>query len=143
VIATPARRRIVLLDDDARFRSALLGFLTEDSRVEVVASVGTVDSAVGAVTTLHPDVAIVDVQLGDGHGADATRMLRAACPDLRVFALSTFTDAGHRQEMHDAGAERYFVKGQMEADVLQALVAELDGAPGPDEGGGQESSGTV
>lgn len=124
---TSQRLRVLLLDDDARFRLLLENLLTDDRRIEVVASVGDVNAAVGAAVATRPDVAVVDVQLPVGDGPLATRRLRAACPWLDVFGLSTFADAASAEAMLAAGAERYFVKGRSEVDVLDALLDRLGG----------------
>lgn len=123
------RRRVLLLDDDARFRDGLSALLADDQRIDVVAAVGDPDAAVAAALADRPDVAVVDVRLLQGDGAAATRRLRAACPGLRVFGLSLFSDASARADMLAAGAERYFVKGGAEPEVLQALVEGLEDHP--------------
>jgi DNA-binding NarL/FixJ family response regulator len=122
VTVASERLRVLLLDDDARFRVLLEDLLGDDRRIEVVASVGDVDAAVGAAVAMRPDVAVVDVRLPEGDGPLATRRLRAACPWLRVFGLSTFSDAANVDAMRAAGAERYLVKGRSEDDVLEALL---------------------
>jgi len=115
------RLRVLVLDDDDRFRGAFVDLLSDDSRIDVIAAVGDADAALAAVARRCPDVAVVDVRMPGTNGVEATRLLRAVCPGMRVFGLSLYSDASHREAMQDAGAERYFVKGRTELDVVDAI----------------------
>jgi len=125
------RLKVLVLDDDDRFRGAFVDLLTDDGRIDVVAAVGDADAALAAVARRCPDVAVVDVRMPGTDGVEATRLLRAVCPGMRVFGLSLYSDASHREAMHDAGAERYFVKGRAEIDVVDAILEPPPGLSAP------------
>ena len=57
-----------------------------------------------------PDVAVVDVRMPGG-GAGATRGIKLRSPHTGVIAFSAHDDPLTRQEMLDAGADGYLVKG--------------------------------
>src|SRR5438094_3384770 len=84
---TEADLRVVVVDDHATFTSLLaLGLRNEDGLACVGTSTSIADG-MRLVTEVHPDVVVMDVELGDGDGLDATAELVRRDPDLRVVVL--------------------------------------------------------
>lgn len=127
-MTTPSRRRVLVVDDDKRFRAALVDLLTDVSGIEVVAAVGNAAEAIAVVQSRQVDVAVVDVQMPGRGGADVTRELIAAVPGIRVLALSAGGDPAARAHMSAAGAERFLVKG--DGGLVDALLATHEPASG-------------
>ena len=118
---TEADLRVVVVDDHATFTSLLaLGLRHEDG----LACVGTSTSAADGmrlVDEVRPDVVVMDVELGDGDGLDATAELVRRAPDLRVVVLTARTDTALMQRAADAGACCLLPKNGSLIEVLQAL----------------------
>lgn len=114
--------RVLLVDDDDRFRRALEDLLADVEGLVVVGSVGDAGAAIEVATARAPDVAVVDVQMEGVGGAQLTRRLLSLAPRLRVLALSAAGDAASRASMQDAGAALYLVKPPQLHDLLAALT---------------------
>src|SRR5262249_8185780 len=96
------------------------------SDVEVVAAVGDGARAVEAVRGAGADVVLMDYRLPGLDGVEATRALRAACPDVSVVCLTASANLRERGALLQAGAARCLTKDQ----ALEAIVAAIHEAVG-------------
>jgi two-component system, NarL family, nitrate/nitrite response regulator NarL len=80
--------RCLIVDDSEEFLASASRLL-EAQGLEVVGAVSSGAEAVSLATELRPEVALVDVQLGDEDGFEVTRRLAAAAPSTRVVLIST------------------------------------------------------
>lgn len=85
--------RCLIVDDSGCFRAAASGLLARDG-VTVVGVASTGAEAQRKYRELRPDIALVDVDLGDENGVDVARKLarRAAGAGARVVLMSAHTD---------------------------------------------------
>jgi DNA-binding NarL/FixJ family response regulator len=122
-------RAIVVDDDD--FTRTLVASLVESLGYEVVACSGAVTAAMSAAQAARPDVAVLDLDLGEGPtGIDLAHGLRRLDPRMAVVMLTSYGDPtwmGLRRDV--PGGTRYVVKGQMNdtrilADALAEAVAD-------------------
>jgi CheY-like chemotaxis protein len=82
------RVRCLIVDDSQDFLASASRLL-EAQGLEVVAAASSGAEAVQLAAELRPDVALVDVQLGDEDGFEVTRRLAAAAPSTRLVLIST------------------------------------------------------
>jgi CheY-like chemotaxis protein len=118
---------VLVADDEPMVREALADMLNDHPRVHVVAVAGDVAEAVRRARELRPDVAIVDVRMPGGGGAEAARGIRRHSPATRILAFSALDDGAVGGEMRAAGAEDYIVKGAGARRILARVLAEEDG----------------
>jgi len=124
---TDADLRVVVVDDHATFTSLLeLGLRSEDG-LTCVGTSTTISGGLALVDEVLPDVVVMDVQLGDGDGLDATAELVRRHPDLRVVVLTARTDTALMQRAGDAGACCLLPKNGSLIEVLQALRTSRQG----------------
>ena len=128
--------RVFLVDDHEVVRRGVAEVLEDDPGLVVVGEAGTVAEALARIPAVRPDVAVVDMRLPDGDGADVVRQLRARLPDVRFLVLSSYTDDEAIAAAFAAGAAGYLVKQVRGADLVAAVrtVAAggtLAGGPGP------------
>jgi DNA-binding NarL/FixJ family response regulator len=128
--------RVFLVDDHEVVRRGVAEVLEDDPGLVVVGEAGTVAEALARIPAVRPDVAVVDMRLPDGDGADVVRQLRARLPDVRFLVLSSYTDDEAIAAAFAAGAAGYLVKQVRGADLVSAVrtVAAggtLAGGPGP------------
>jgi CheY-like chemotaxis protein len=109
---------VIVADDAAPVRAAIIELIEADQRFCVVAQAEGADGAVAAASTHRPDLAVLDVHMPGG-GPDAAARIRHASPSTIVVACSAYDDPFSRSQMHNAGAAAYAVKGR---DVLLEVV---------------------
>ncbi len=84
--------RILIVDDSAAMRDALASLLDAAKGFEVVGFAGDGLEAVERAGELLPDVVIMDAQMPNMDGAEATRQVKLTLPGVGVLSLSVFTD---------------------------------------------------
>jgi two-component system NarL family response regulator len=119
--------RIVLVDDHQMFRDGLRSILVAQGGVEVIGETGDGNSAVEMVATLTPDVVIMDIGMHGLNGVEATRRIKAENPEVRVVALSTYSDKRYVLSMLEAGASGYVLKAAAVDEVCRAVRAAAEG----------------
>lgn len=115
--------RVLLVDDHELMRQGLRSILEREDDVEVVGEAASGRAALELARALTPDVVVMDVAMQDQNGIEATRQIRAACPNVKVLALSSHSDARYVTAMLDAGACGYVLKANAYDDLRRALDA--------------------
>lgn len=111
--------RLLIVDDHPIWRDGVARDL-QGRGYEVVGTAGDAAQAVRVAAAVSPDVVVMDLQLGAGSGAEATREIVVAAPDTRVLVLSASGESDDVLEAVKAGASGYLVKS--------ASLDELDDA---------------
>jgi two-component system, NarL family, response regulator NreC len=113
--------RLMLVDDHDVVRTGLKTFLESKGGFRVVAEAGSGKSALDQAENVQPDVVVMDITMPEMDGLEATRRLKALCPECRVLALTVHEDKQYFFEMLAAGASGYITK-QAAADELVAAI---------------------
>jgi DNA-binding NarL/FixJ family response regulator len=106
------RTRVLIIDDDARFRT-LARALLEARGYAVVGEAADGEKALDAAGRLRPDAALVDVQLPDIDGFALACRLVEADPALRILLTSTDPTLGARAARLDDGAVAFVPKDEL------------------------------
>lgn len=116
--------RIVLIEDSVALRDLLAEMLADAGGVEIVGSAGNETAAIDLLRQLHPDLAIVDLELQNGTGLKVLAALQAmpACADMpRAVVFSNHTHPIVRERCRMLGAQAFFDKS-FQLDELLAYV---------------------
>lgn len=113
---------VLVADDEAMVRSALVDALGLHPMVRVVAVAGDALEAERLSAALQPDVAILDVHMPRGGGPAAARGIRLHSPRTRIIAHSSFDDVATCNTMLSAGAHHYVVKGASLRGILDRVL---------------------
>ncbi|MDT8305172.1 MAG: response regulator transcription factor [Anaerolineae bacterium] len=116
-----AKIRLLLADDHVVVRSGLRMLLQARDDIEIVGEAENGREAVEKVRALHPDVVLMDVQMPDMNGIDATRRIKEVAPDTAVLALTMHEDDHYFFEMLHAGASGYVPKRAAPDELVKAL----------------------
>ena len=113
--------RILLADDQALVRSALAALLELEDDFEVVAQVGRGDEVVAAARNLHPDVALLDIEMPGLDGLAAAAALTQEVPACRVIIVTTFGRPGYLRRAMESGALGFVVKDAPAEQLADAI----------------------
>lgn len=113
--------RVMLVDDHEIVRDGIRVMLDAQDDIVVTAEAGTVREAVDEAARTRPDVVVMDVQLTDGSGIEATREIRADHPATKVLMLTSFADDEALFASIMAGASGYVLKQVKSGDLLRAI----------------------
>jgi two-component system, NarL family, response regulator NreC len=119
--------KIMLAEDHAILRAGLQSLIERQAGMEIVGQAENGRQAVDLAVELKPDVIIMDVTMPDINGIEATRLIRAANPDIKVIALSAFDTPDFVMGMVGAGASGYLLKDNLFEDLLKAIEAVMQG----------------
>jgi DNA-binding NarL/FixJ family response regulator len=115
--------RVLVVDDQALFREALVALLAVQPGIEVVGEAANGREAVEAARRLRPDVVLMDLRMPVLDGVGATRQLRVDHPAVRVLALTTFDGDAEVFPALRAGAVGYLLKDATTERLVEAVVA--------------------
>jgi DNA-binding NarL/FixJ family response regulator len=113
--------RVLIADDHPVFRDGLASLLGTQSAVSVVATAADGAEAVALVAEHLPDVVVMDLQMPELNGIDATRRLAETHPDVRVLVFTMGEEDGTVLAAMRAGARGYLVKGASQDEVARAI----------------------
>jgi DNA-binding NarL/FixJ family response regulator len=114
------RISVMVVDDHPIWRDAVARDLAEDG-FTVVATADGVASARRRAAVVHPDVVLMDMNLGDGDGAQATTEVLAVSPASRVLVLSASGERDDVLQAVKAGATGYLVKSASRVELADAV----------------------
>ena len=112
---------ILIVDDHKLLREGLVGLLQMEPDFEVLGEAADADTAIVLAEKLAPDVIIMDVNLGEKNGMDATQQILSKNPHIKVIALSMHSDKRVINAMYHAGAS-VFLNKTVASDKLIAKV---------------------
>ena len=115
--------RILLADDHGMMREGLKALLSKQMGMDVVGEASDGHTAVQMVRDLRPDVVVMDIGMPDLNGIEATRQILAENADVRVLALSQYSDPRMVTEMFRAGARGYLLKDSAFDELVRAVNA--------------------
>lgn len=120
---SPERIRVVIADDHTLFRDGLRALFASIPELEVVGEAADGREAIAEVKRTQPDVVLMDIQMPDINGIEATRALLNESPDLAVIVVTML-------ETHDtvfaalrAGARGYVLKEADQDEMLDTIQA--------------------
>lgn len=115
--------RVVLADDHTLFREGTRELLERGRGIEVVGEAADGAAAVAVVGELEPDVVIIDVEMPELDGIEATRRIKAAHPRIAVLALTVHDEDPFVFAVLDAGAAGYLLKDVSSTELVDAVHA--------------------
>jgi DNA-binding NarL/FixJ family response regulator len=115
--------RILLADDHRALRQGIAQALEAQPDMVVVAQANNGMEAVQLVKIHHPDVALVDINMPEMDGVEATRRITAVSPQTGIIILTMYRHGDYVVEAIKAGASGYLLKEVELEEVLSAIRA--------------------
>jgi two-component system, NarL family, response regulator DesR len=113
--------RIMIAEDQAMVRQALVALLGLESDIEVVAQAATGDEALAMARKHQPDVAVLDIEMPGRSGIEVARELQAERFPGRVVIVTTFGRPGYLRAAMAAGASGFLLKDAPAAELADAI----------------------
>jgi DNA-binding NarL/FixJ family response regulator len=113
--------RVVLVDDQTMIRQGLGYVIQMQPDMEVIGEASDGDEAVKLVSTLEPDVVLMDVQMPNKSGIEATREIIQQHPSMKVLILTTFDNHNYVVDGIRAGAVGYMLKDADSQEMLDLI----------------------
>ena len=116
-----SRVTVFLVDDHEVVRHGVRSLIEASGDMEVVGEAANVESALGRIIAVHPQVALLDVRLPDGNGVELCREIRSRLPDVSCLMLTSYSDDEALFEAIIAGASGYVLKQVRGSELLAAI----------------------
>jgi DNA-binding NarL/FixJ family response regulator len=119
--------RLLIADDHPLVREALTQLLSDLEDITIVATTADGQAAVTAALATSPDVVLMDLEMPELDGIEATRALMEAGSSARVVVLTTFSDRDRILGALDAGALGYLLKDADPEEIIRGVRAAARG----------------
>lgn len=112
---------VLLVDDDPMVRAGLSMVLSADPTIAILAEAPSGADGVVAAIQHRPDVVLMDLQMPEMDGVEATRRIHQAVPSSAVLMLTTFHLDTHILDALNAGASGYLLKDVAPQELCHAI----------------------
>ena len=126
-----APHSVVVVDDQAPFRQAAKAVLRRLTCFEFAGEASSGLEAIELVDALRPELVLMDINMPEMGGIEATRRILSAHPEVVVFLCSTYDVEDLPPGAAGSGASAYVNKERFGAEVLRRLWADRGEAPFP------------
>ncbi|MDX1643334.1 MAG: response regulator transcription factor [Thermoanaerobaculia bacterium] len=114
--------RILIADDHAMFREALVNLLEDDSRFEVVGQAATGQEAVARHRELEPDLVILDVNMPGRGGLETIEEIKRRDPQTKILMVTMHREDDYAIRCLKAGADGYLTKDKATRALIEGIV---------------------
>ncbi len=119
--------RVLLADDHMVVRMGIASLLSFANGIEVI---GEADNGLDAVKLAHelkPDVVLMDLQMPELNGVEATARIHADDPGAKILILTSFGTSAELKRAMDAGASGALVKSSSRTEIVDAIRSVMTG----------------
>jgi DNA-binding NarL/FixJ family response regulator len=113
--------RVLIVDDQPRARQSLKALLGTLPRLTEIREAADGREAVRSAEEFRPDVIFMDVRMPEMDGLQATHLLKARWPQIKIVVLSMYLE--HQDEALAAGADAFIGKGEPPDRLLASFAA--------------------
>jgi PAS domain S-box-containing protein len=121
-LTEPSRWRVLIVDDHAMVRQGLRSILETYPDLEVIGEAANGIEAVESAVNHQPDVVVMDINLPELNGIDATRRIKKEAPNTVVIGLSVQYSSQTEAALMEAGASALLSKEQATEDLYRTII---------------------
>jgi DNA-binding NarL/FixJ family response regulator len=121
------KRKVLLVDDHPLMRRGLAQLIALEKDLTVCGEAEDVSAALKLAEQNQPDVAVVDISLGESSGIDLIKDFKIRLPHMPVLVLSMHDESFYAERVLRAGARGYVTKGESSSKVLEGIRQLLEG----------------
>jgi two-component system, NarL family, response regulator NreC len=113
--------KILLADDHDLLCAGLEALISRESDMEIIGQAKNGNEAVQKALELRPDLILMDINMPELSGIEATARISEKCPEVKVLVLSVHEDKYHLRKVLREGASGYLPKRAATAELVQAI----------------------
>jgi DNA-binding NarL/FixJ family response regulator len=121
--ADPNSIRILAVDDHVLLRDGIAALVAGQSDMSLVGQASNGREAIQQFRTHRPDVTLMDLQMPEMNGLDATIAIRGEFPEARIIVLTTYTGDVQVLRALKSGARAYLLKNSLHKELLETIRA--------------------
>jgi len=119
--------RILIADDHHVVRRGLVFFLKTQKGLDIVGEAANGKEAVELAKSLKPDMILMDLVMPEMDGIEATRIIKQACPQIKIMMLTSFSDQDHVIPALEAGASGFQLKDIQPDELVISIKKVMSG----------------
>lgn len=113
--------KVLVVDDHDLVRMGIARMLDDDAQIEVIAEADNGDAAVQLARQHRPDVVLLDVNMPNVGGVEATRRIKQINQNIKVLAVSSLSAQPYPSMLLKAGVNGYITKGTPLDEMIRAI----------------------
>ncbi|MEH7235723.1 response regulator transcription factor [Bacillus sp. JJ1562] len=113
--------KLLLVDDQELIRESLSIVLSMDNEIEIVGLAQNGIEAIGLCEQHKPTIILMDINMPEMNGIEATKIIKQRWPDIKIIILTTFQEVNHVIDALKIGAEGYLLKAIHPKDLLSGI----------------------
>jgi DNA-binding NarL/FixJ family response regulator len=121
------KQTVVIADDHTLFRNGLKLILEDIENIEVIADVANGKELIEVTPVLKPDLIIMDINMPQVNGIEASRMLLQEFPDLKILVVSMYSDEQYYNSVIENGVKGFILKDADNSELRLAVNTILNG----------------
>jgi len=116
-----AKTRVLIVDDHPLLRKGLGELINQQPDMMMCGEADDAPEAMTAITTIHPDLVIVDISLKSQNGIELIKNIKAVAPSIQILVLSMHDESVYALRVLKAGAKAYVMKMEVVDKVMEAI----------------------
>jgi DNA-binding NarL/FixJ family response regulator len=120
---TPFFYEVLLVDDHLLIREGIRRIVEENADLRVVGEMRNGLELLDALKTVQPHLIVLDISMPHLGGIEATRLIKASHPDIKVLILTLHNRREYVDQARLAGADGYLLKDELDKELLLAIEA--------------------
>jgi DNA-binding NarL/FixJ family response regulator len=113
--------KVLIVDDHKLISEAWTSLLKDAPGISVIGNADNENDAFDKAILLRPDIILMDINLGQGSGIDATIKINDALPKTKVIGLSLHDDITYVKKFLAVGAKGYLTKNTNKSELISAI----------------------
>ena len=118
---------IILVDDHQIFRQGIKSIVTNENIANVIGEATNGEEFLTLLTHLKPDLVLLDIDMPEMNGLEATRKALELIPDLKIIVFTMFGDEEFFIRMIELGAVGYILKSSNLSELEKAIQVIMNG----------------
>ncbi|MBG6062857.1 DNA-binding NarL/FixJ family response regulator [Flavobacterium sp. CG_9.1] len=116
--------KIILVDDEILFRKGISFLLSREKNIDIIFEAADGEELIDFLQNNrnnHPDIIIMDLKMPGINGVEATKIIHAEFPKLKIIALTSYNSKSFVANMIDVGAVSYLIKNATPLELITTI----------------------